>query len=149
MNQMMASAAAATSVVLGTEVEIGTPDTKTFTSADDIAESYPATPHAVRTALNICGEPARLIQLVPSAFVVRMSSALDEIGADVGSAPPEGYASGALGREQRAARPWRASRSASGPSWAAPACPPRRSWGSRRAPSSNSTSRPTTRSTCM
>src|SRR5919107_2336230 len=36
MNQMMASAAAATSTVLGTEVEIGTPDTKMFTSADDI-----------------------------------------------------------------------------------------------------------------
>src|SRR5690242_20321585 len=84
MNQMMASAAAATSVVLGTEVEIGTPETKTFTSADEIAENYPATPHAVRTALNICGEPARLIQLVPNAFVVRMSSALDEIGSEVG-----------------------------------------------------------------
>ena len=35
MNQMMASAAAATSVVLGNEVEISTPDTKMFTSADD------------------------------------------------------------------------------------------------------------------
>jgi flagellar motor switch protein FliN/FliY len=92
MNQMMASAAAATSVVLGTEVEIGTPETKTFTSADEIAASYPATPHAVRTSLSICGEPARLIQLVPSAFVVRMSSALDEIGADVGSAAPHGGA---------------------------------------------------------
>ena len=97
MNQMMASAAAATSVVLGTEVEISTPETKTFTSADEIGDSYPTTPHAVRTALNICGEPARLIQLVPSAFVVRMSSALDEIGADVGSAPPEGSAAGVAG----------------------------------------------------
>ena len=42
MNQMMASAAAATSVVLGTEVEIGTPDTKTFTAADTIGDDYPA-----------------------------------------------------------------------------------------------------------
>ena len=87
MNQMMASAAAATSVVLGTEVEIGTPETKLFTSADEIAGNYPATPHAVRTALSICGEPARLIQLVPNAFVVRMSSALDEIGAEITGAP--------------------------------------------------------------
>jgi flagellar motor switch protein FliN/FliY len=83
MNQMMASAAAATSVVLGTEVEISTPETKTFTSADEMAEAYPSTPHAVRTQMQICGEPARLIQLVPSAFVVRMSSALDDMGADL------------------------------------------------------------------
>ncbi|HEY6892007.1 MAG TPA: chemotaxis protein CheC, partial [Solirubrobacter sp.] len=84
MNQMMAQAAAATSLVLGTEVEIGTPETKTFTGADAIGGSYPQTPHAVRVAMSICGEPARLVQLVPNAFVVRMSSALDEIGADVG-----------------------------------------------------------------
>ena len=34
MNQMMASAAGATTAVLGTEVEIGVPETRTFTSAD-------------------------------------------------------------------------------------------------------------------
>jgi flagellar motor switch protein FliN/FliY len=87
MNQMMAQAAAATSLVLGTEVEIGTPETKTFTGADAIAAAYPKTPHALRVAMSICGEPARLVQLVPNAFVVRMSSALDEIGADVGAVP--------------------------------------------------------------
>ena len=90
MNQMMASAAAATSVVLGTEVEIGTPDTKTFTAADKIGDNYPQTPHAVRMAMSICGEPARLVQLVPNAFVVRMSSALDEISTEVPGAPLEG-----------------------------------------------------------
>ena len=83
MNQMMASAAAATSVVLGNEVEISTPDTKMFTSADDVAAAYPATPHAVRIAMSICGEPARLVQLVPNAFVVRMSSALDDMGSEI------------------------------------------------------------------
>lgn len=93
MNQMMASAAAATSVVLGTEVEIGTPETKTFTAADAIADAYPKTPHAVRTAMSICGEPARLVQLVPNAFVVRMSSALDDLGAEV--APSAGVAGAA------------------------------------------------------
>jgi flagellar motor switch protein FliN/FliY len=90
MNQMMAQAAAATSLVLGTEVEIGTPETKTFTGADAIDESYTHTPHAVRVAMSICGEPARLVQLVPNAFVVRMSSALDEIGADAGAVPEPG-----------------------------------------------------------
>jgi flagellar motor switch protein FliN/FliY len=83
MNQMMASAAGATSSVLGTEVEIGTPDSKIFTAADEIAAAYPATPHAVRTALSICGEPARLVQLVPNAFVVRLSSALDDLGSEL------------------------------------------------------------------
>ena len=86
MNQMMASAAAATSVVLGTEVEISTPETKTFDASDDIADAYPQTPHALRVAMTICGEPARLVQLVPNAFVVRMSTALDEIGTEVHAA---------------------------------------------------------------
>jgi flagellar motor switch protein FliN/FliY len=96
MNQMMASAAAATSVVLGTEVEISTPESKMYTSGDEIAANYPSTPHAVRTAMNICGEPARLIQLVPNAFVVRMSSALDDIGSEV-SGTPAGGPSGPVG----------------------------------------------------
>jgi flagellar motor switch protein FliN/FliY len=92
MNQMMASAAAATSVVLGTEVEISTPETKTFSAGDDIAAAFPATPHAVRTAMSVCGEPARLVQLVPNAFVVRMSSALDDIAQAVTptAIPPAG-----------------------------------------------------------
>jgi flagellar motor switch protein FliN/FliY len=87
MNQMMATAAVSTSSVLGTEVEISTPDTKTFTDAGEIADAFPATPHAVRTALSICGEPGRLVQLVPNAFVVRMSSALDDLGAEVAPTP--------------------------------------------------------------
>jgi flagellar motor switch protein FliN len=98
MNQMMASAAAATSVVLGTEVEIGTPETKTFTAADAIADAYPKTPHAVRTAMTVCGEPARLVQLVPNAFVVRMSSALDDLGSEI-----PGAASGGAGAVAAAA----------------------------------------------
>src|SRR3954471_17261298 len=93
MNQMMAQAAMATSTVLGTEVEISTPDTRTFTSADEILDAYPSTPHAVRTAMQICGEPARLVQLVPNAFVVRMSSALDDLGAEVAPAIPGAPAS--------------------------------------------------------
>lgn len=97
MNQMMASAAAATSVVLGNEVEIGTPDTKTFTAGDDIAASYAKTPYAVRIAMSICGEPARLVQLVPNAFVVRMSSALDDIGSDISGAVPDPPTAGASG----------------------------------------------------
>jgi flagellar motor switch protein FliN/FliY len=86
MNQMMASAAIAISSVLGTEVEIGTPETKTFTDATEALDAYPQTPHAVRATFSVCGEPCKLVQLVPNAFVVRMSSALDELGAEM--APP-------------------------------------------------------------
>jgi flagellar motor switch protein FliN len=94
MNQMMASAAAATAAVLGNEVEISTPDTRTFTSGDDIADAYHATPHAIRVAFQICGEPARLVQLVPNAFVVRMSNALDDLGAEVAPAPAAAASAG-------------------------------------------------------
>jgi flagellar motor switch protein FliN/FliY len=82
MNQMMASAAIATSEVLGTEVEIGVPETKTFSSAADAVAAYEQTPHTVRAVITICGEPCRLVQLVPNAFVVRMTRALDEMGAE-------------------------------------------------------------------
>jgi flagellar motor switch protein FliN/FliY len=81
MNQMMASAARATSAVLGTEVEIGTPETRVFESAADAAGAYAATPHMVRSAFSVCGEPCRLVQLVPNGFVVRMTRALAELGA--------------------------------------------------------------------
>ena len=100
MNQMMASAAGAISAVLGTEVEIGTPETKIFTAAADAADAYPQTPHAIRAGFTVCGEPCRLVQLVPNAFVIRMSSALDDLSTEVpaadtepaGMASPSGHA---------------------------------------------------------
>jgi flagellar motor switch protein FliN/FliY len=88
MNQMMASAAIAISSVLGTEVEIGTPEPKTFTERAEAIDAYQATPHAVRANFTVCGEPCRLLQLVPNAFVVRMTTALDELGSEV-AAPAE------------------------------------------------------------
>jgi flagellar motor switch protein FliN len=89
MNQMMASAAGAISAVLGTEVEIGTPETQIFTSASDAAEAYPQTPHAIRAGFTVCGEPCRLVQLVPNAFVIRMSSALDDLSTEMPASEPE------------------------------------------------------------
>jgi flagellar motor switch protein FliN/FliY len=88
MNQMMASAAGATTAVLGTEVEIGVPETRNFTSTDAAIDAYARTPHATRAAVSVCGEPCRLVQLVPNAFVVRMSGALDELGAELPVADP-------------------------------------------------------------
>ena len=94
MNQMMASAAGATTSVLGTEVEIGVPETRTFASAEAAMDAYARTPHATRAAVSVCGEPCRLIQLVPNAFVVRMTRALDE--AEFTSPAPGNAAANAL-----------------------------------------------------
>jgi flagellar motor switch protein FliN len=105
MNQMMASAAIAISSVLGTEVEIGTPETRTFTEAAEALDAYPQTPHAVRVSFSVCGEPCRLLQLVPNAFVVRMSSALDELGAELAPAAEPAAAGAATAASGTAAGP--------------------------------------------
>src|SRR3954468_11038046 len=102
MNQMMASAAMATSEVLGTEVEIGVPETKTFESASEAIDAYERTPHTVRTVITICGEQCRLVQLVPNAFVVRMTRALDELGAEYPDAASSAGGSAAAGGPARA-----------------------------------------------
>jgi flagellar motor switch protein FliN/FliY len=86
-NQMMATAAGAISSVLGTEVEIGVPETRFFESGAAAAGAYGSSPHVVRAAFSVCGEPCRLVQLVPNAFVVRMDRALDEL---TGEQEPDG-----------------------------------------------------------
>jgi flagellar motor switch protein FliN/FliY len=91
-NQMMAGAAGSTSSVLGTEVEISPPETRTFAALSEAAGAYPHTPHAVRISFTVCGEPCRLVQLVPNAFVVRMTRALDELDAVVHDPVPGGGA---------------------------------------------------------
>jgi len=81
-NQMFAAAASATGVVLSQGVEIAPPDTRLLESADAAREAFDATPHAVSATFRACGEPCRLVQLVPNAFVVRMTRALDEQGSE-------------------------------------------------------------------
>lgn len=93
MNQMMAGAAMATSDVLGQEVEIAPPETRLFSSSSEAAEAYEMAPHGTRATFRVCDEPCRLVQLVPNAFVVRMTRALDEMGVEHVSgngAAPEG-----------------------------------------------------------
>ena len=82
MNQMMAAAAAATSSVLGEDVEIGPPETQFFTTPDEAADVYEPTPHMVTVGLTLLGEPCRLVQMVPNAFIVRMTRALAELEAE-------------------------------------------------------------------
>jgi flagellar motor switch protein FliN/FliY len=102
-NQMMASAAGATTAVLGTEVEIGPPETRTFTNVEDAAGAYPSAAQGIRVAFSVCGEPCRLVQLVPNAFVVRMSKALDEMSTEV--AEPPAAAAAAAGNSGGDLRP--------------------------------------------
>ena len=106
MNQMMASAAGAVSAVLGTEVEIGVPETQTFAAAEQAVAAFARTPHATRAAVSVCGEPCRLVQLVPNAFVVRMTRALDELGTEI-AAPAAGPAAGPEGAPSLAGIPVR------------------------------------------
>ena len=78
-NQMLASAAAAISVVIGQEIDISPPDVRIIGADIDAADVWGTAPHACSTSFTIAGEPCRLVQLVPNAFVVRMARAIDEI----------------------------------------------------------------------
>ena len=78
-NQMLASAAAAISVVIGQEIDISPPDVQLITPDIDPADVWGTAPHACATSFMIAGEPCRLVQLVPNAFVLRMARAIDEI----------------------------------------------------------------------
>jgi flagellar motor switch protein FliN/FliY len=81
MNQMMAAAAGATSTVLGQEVEISTPEVRELeTVAEAIAIGENAQ-HATGVTLMLDGEPSRLVQLVPKAFILKMTRALDDLNA--------------------------------------------------------------------
>jgi len=79
-NQTLAAAAAAISVVIGQEIEISPPDVRVLDDTDSANEFYGTAPHACSTSFSIAGESCRLVQLVPSAFVVRMARAIDELG---------------------------------------------------------------------
>jgi flagellar motor switch protein FliN/FliY len=92
-NQMMAAAAAAIGVVLGQEIEISPPDTRVIHDPTVARESLGSAPHATSTTFMIGGESCRLIQLVPSAFVVRMARALDRLGTEAPGL--EGHGEGA------------------------------------------------------
>jgi flagellar motor switch protein FliN len=89
MNQMMSAAAHATAGVLGQEVEIAPPEIKVVRDEAEAAAILAAagSAHIVATDFAIYEAPSRLVQLVPNAFVVRMTRALDEITQEYTSAP--------------------------------------------------------------
>jgi flagellar motor switch protein FliN len=79
MNQMMSGAAMATSKVLGKEVEIAPPEINQFADPAEAVAAYDPTPYAITAQFSILGEPCRLVQFIPNAFVVRMNRALSEL----------------------------------------------------------------------
>lgn len=99
-NQMFAVAAHATSVVLGQEVEIAPPETRELADPAAAREAFDATPHAVVATLRACGQPCRLVQLVPTAFVVRMTRAIGEQGGEQLSGDAALAALGVVGLER-------------------------------------------------
>ena len=50
--------------------------------AGDRARGPPGPAHLTSAVFSVFGQPCRLIQLVPNAFVMRMTQALDELGAE-------------------------------------------------------------------
>ena len=92
-SQMMAAAAGAMSAVLGEDVRIAAPQTRVVTEAADAIAAVDGATSVVSVAIEVLGHPCLLVQLVPHAFVVRMTRALDDLDAefpqseDLGSAP--------------------------------------------------------------
>jgi flagellar motor switch protein FliN len=78
-NQMMSAAASALGVVLGQEIEISPPTTKVIDTPDDAEAQYGTAPYATTASFSVAGAACRLVQLIPSAFVLRVSRALDEL----------------------------------------------------------------------
>jgi len=89
MNQMMSAAALATSGVLGQEVEIAPPQIRVVTTEAEAAEILRASaaPHVLTVNFTVADVSARLIQLVPNAFVVRMDRALESQTTEYTTAP--------------------------------------------------------------
>jgi flagellar motor switch protein FliN/FliY len=89
-NQMLAAAAAAMSKVLGHEVEIDPPETRVITDLTKALEGYQQTQWMTSVSFSLGGDPCRLVQLVPHAFIVRMTQALSEHGEEVQRGAPTG-----------------------------------------------------------
>lgn len=78
MNQMMSAAAMATSAILDEEVEIAPPQVRLVRSSDEANEHWDHTGQATTVTFTVGGAPCTLIQIVPHAFIVRMTRAFDE-----------------------------------------------------------------------
>lgn len=88
MNQMMSAGAMATSAVLGEEVEIAPPDVRVVRTVEEATGHWQHTGQATTVTFSVGGAPCTLVQLVPNAFIVRMTRAFDELTAEYDSEIP-------------------------------------------------------------
>jgi flagellar motor switch protein FliN/FliY len=109
MNQMMAAAAAATTKVLGAEVEIGPPQTHFLATPEDARRVVGEEAHTTSASFTVCGESCRLIQLIPNGFVVRMTRALDDLSTIVDPGASGEVVGGGLAADALLALPVRVS----------------------------------------
>jgi flagellar motor switch protein FliN/FliY len=79
---MMAAAAMATTEVLGEEVEIAPPDVRNITDPSQVSEAWDHPGSCTIVTFSFCGAQCLLVQLVPHAFIVKMTRALDELTAE-------------------------------------------------------------------
>lgn len=92
-NQTLAAAAAATSAVLGREVNISPPTTHQVTELEGAPDDDGAA-YVTSVVITIDSEPGRLVQLIPQAFVMRMAAAFEGAGAPEGGAADRGANAG-------------------------------------------------------
>jgi flagellar motor switch protein FliN/FliY len=100
-NQMMAAAAAATSAVLGQEVEIAAPEVRVIAALAEAPVQTDSATSVVSVSIDLLGHSCRLVQLIPHAFVVRMTRALDDLDAEF-AGPDEDHGGGSDGAGPRA-----------------------------------------------
>jgi flagellar motor switch protein FliN/FliY len=97
MNQMMATAAATVSDILGQEIDIDPPRTEVVDSLESAVGIQASSSHLLSASFTVCGAPARLVQIVPQAFLVRMRQALDERAEEAAAEQPAPLLEGAGG----------------------------------------------------
>jgi flagellar motor switch protein FliN len=91
MEPLVLAAAAATSLALGAELESST-RTRLLTSVDGALDGHDTAAHVTSITFTLFGESCRLLQLVPNAFVMRMTQAFDELRAEYVADPAPGAA---------------------------------------------------------
>jgi flagellar motor switch protein FliN/FliY len=76
MSQVMAAAASATGGVLGAQVDVGPVRSRTLETSEAGLDGIEGSVLITTVAFEIGGEPCRLVQLVPRAFTVRVTTAV-------------------------------------------------------------------------
>lgn len=92
MNQMMAGAAAGTGAYLDQHIDITPPDVRVLQTARDGQSMLHREQHVTAADVVIAGTTCRLVQLVPSAFVLRMARAIENAATYVVDGEPLGDA---------------------------------------------------------